>query len=73
MNVRSKKRFKFEEVWLMWDDCEAVVRESWNTYGGADSPLDAIKEKIKRCGADLQTWGAIRTNPDTKRIKELEK
>ena len=21
--VRSKKGFKFEKVWLMWDDCEA--------------------------------------------------
>ncbi|XP_030941442.1 uncharacterized protein LOC115966334 [Quercus lobata] len=73
MNVRSKKGFKFEEVWLMWDDCEAVVRESWNTYGGAASPLDAVKEKIKRCGANLQAWGAVRTNPDTKRIKALEK
>ena len=73
MNVRSKKGFKFEEVWLMWDDCEAVVHESWNTYGGAASPLDAVKERIKRCGADLQAWGAVRTNPDTKRIKALEK
>ena len=49
------------------------MRESWNTYGGAASPLDAIQEKIKGCGADLQAWGVVKTNPDTKRIKALEK
>ena len=70
--VRSKKGFKFEEVWLMWDDCEEVGHEAWNTYGGAASALDDVKEKIKRCG-DLQAWGAVRSNLDTERIKALEK
>ena len=50
-----------------------MVHEAWNTYGGAASAIDDVKEKIKRCGADLQAWGAVRTNPDTERIKALEK
>lgn len=71
--LRSKKGFKFEEVWLLWDDCEEAVHEAWNIHGGTDSTLDDVKQKIKRCGADLHAWRAARTNPDMERIKALEK
>jgi len=25
--------FKFEESWLLWDDCERIVEEAWNSGG----------------------------------------
>ena len=24
-----KKGFKFEEAWLLWEDCGAVVKDAW--------------------------------------------
>ena len=33
--VRGNKGFKFEETWLLWEECEAVVEGAWN-LGGAD-------------------------------------
>ena len=55
--VRSKKGFKFEEVRLMWDDCEEVVHEAWNTYGGAASAIDDVKEKIQEMWGRLASMG----------------
>ena len=26
--------FRFEESWLMWDDCEGVVMDSWSIWVG---------------------------------------
>ncbi|XP_075637004.1 uncharacterized protein LOC142609317 [Castanea sativa] len=72
-NSRSKKGFKFEEAWLLWDDCEDVVREAWSTHGDATSALCDVKEKITWCGADLYAWGAARMTPEMERMKVLQK
>lgn len=45
--------FKFEEVWLLWEDCEAVVGEAWDTTSGGGSFLVEVRDKIGRCGAQL--------------------
>ena len=50
---RREKSFKFEESWLLLDDCEETVKEAWgrdltDTYG-----LEFIKQKIRTCGAEL--------------------
>ena len=38
-NLRSKNGFKFEEAWLLWDDCEDVVHEAWSTHRDATLAL----------------------------------
>lgn len=45
--------FQFEEAWLLWEDCEKTVQESWGNIGSALSSLNRTKEKINKCGVDL--------------------
>lgn len=54
--VRAKgvRGFKFEEVWLLDEECEGKVNEGWNEKeGAAGSALARVKEKIVKCGEDL--------------------
>lgn len=71
-NLRSKEGFKFEEAWLLWVECEDVVHVAWTINGEALLALGDVKEKITRCGIDLQSWGAARTTPNMERIKVLQ-
>ena len=65
--------FRFEESWLMWDECEEVVTDSWVNLGGEEAGLGATVNKIKRCGADLLAWGSSKTAPNMDEIKHLTK
>ncbi|XP_075665004.1 uncharacterized protein LOC142634590 [Castanea sativa] len=51
---KFKKGFKFEEAWLLWEDCGAVVKDAWDMVGGGESGLASINEKIKFYGEELQ-------------------
>ena len=31
---KFKKGFKFEEAWLLWEDCGEVVKDAWDMVGG---------------------------------------
>ena len=65
--------FKFEESWLLWEECKAVVLEGWNKMGGTISAIANVKERIDGCGRELHAWGVSKTHPDTERIKVLQK
>ena len=74
--VRAKgvRGFKFEEVWLLDEECEGKVNEGWNEKeGAAGSALARVKEKIVKCGEDLLAWGSSKTEPDTEEIKRLQR
>ncbi|XP_023926559.1 uncharacterized protein LOC112037983 [Quercus suber] len=71
--TKSARSFRFEESWLLWEDCEAVVQEAWNIKEGTRSSLTRIKENIKGYGLELQAWGSSKTHPDTDKIKVLQK
>lgn len=66
------KSFKFEELWLLWEDCEEVIHEAWTKEAKVDSGLARIKERIARCGEDLHAWGSTRTHPNVEKIKKLQ-
>lgn len=70
---RGPRAFKFEESWLLWDDCERMVLDSWNKGGCAYSGMNNIKERIRNCGSDLLAWGSSKTQPDVEAIKKLQK
>uniref|UniRef100_A0A7N2N012 Reverse transcriptase n=1 Tax=Quercus lobata TaxID=97700 RepID=A0A7N2N012_QUELO len=72
-NTRSTRGFKFEEAWLLWEDCEAAVQEAWNKWEGVSSGLPRVKEKIAGCGVELHAWGSSKTYPDIDRIKVLQR
>lgn len=70
---RGAHSLKFEENWLMLDECKKVVEEAWVGEGRLESALVTIKEKIKACGASLNAWGSSKMQHETEEIKKLQK
>ena len=70
---RMARGFKFEERWLLEEECGIVVEEAWGWMGGADSPMVDVSSKINHCGAILDAWGSTRTKPEVAEIKRLKK
>ena len=65
--------FKFEENWLLWDDCEEVVTEAWAKGDGDSSGLRGVRDCIQTCGPKLYAWGSSKTKPKTEEIRRLQK
>ncbi|XP_057745491.1 uncharacterized protein LOC130963384 [Arachis stenosperma] len=63
----SQHRFRFEELWLINEDCDRIVEEAWNERTGT------VKEKIKLCGERLDSWVQRNFGDIPKRIKKAEK
>ena len=36
--------FKFEECWLLWDDCEEAMLEAWTKGGHGSSGLSGLRD-----------------------------
>ena len=67
---RIARGFKFEEQWLLEEECGNVVEEAWVQMGGADSPMANVRAKINHCGAVLDAWGSSRTKPEVAEIRD---
>ena len=50
-----------------------VIREAWSLASNMEPGLLGVKEKINKCGLDLQAWGASKTHPDEVEIKRIQK
>jgi len=70
---RGASGFKFEECWLLWDDCEEAVLEAWTKGGHGSSSLSGLRDQIQICGANLYAWGSSKNKPETEEIKRLQK
>ena len=71
---KSTRSFRFEEAWLIRDDCEHVIQEAWSYSGDNVEPrLRKIREKIRTCGSELQAWGTSHTHPNEAEIKKVQK
>ena len=51
--------FKFEEAWLLWDDCEEVIKEAWSSSSVVNLDLGVVYRKIQGCGLDLSAYGLL--------------
>ena len=71
-HCRADRGFKFEESWLLWDECEAQVQQAWSLAGSGDSGLADVHAKIRACGDDLKAWRDTRTRLDEEEIKSLQ-
>ena len=47
---RRGKAFKFEEAWLLSNECKEAVKKAWGKYGGGSYKLLSIKNKIQVYG-----------------------
>ena len=63
------RSFKFEEAWLLSNECEEVVKEAWERSGDESHGLLSIKNKIQAYGRELSRWDLAK--PDEAAIKEL--
>lgn len=71
---KSTRSFRFEEAWLMRDDYEHVIQKAWSHMGNNMEPgLRRVREKIGKCGSELQAWGASHTHSDEAEIKRVQK
>ena len=52
--VQGRKGFKFEEAWLLWEECEDIVKEAWNVEDNGGHRLALFKQKIQICGSQLR-------------------
>ena len=68
---KGGRSFKFEEVWLLLEDCEDVVKDAWSVDGNDVHGLAMIKKKIEACGEVLRAWGSSKTKPNTEAIKQF--
>ncbi|XP_075650022.1 uncharacterized protein LOC142620549 [Castanea sativa] len=70
---KGRKGFKFEENWLLWEECEEVMLDAWATGEIEGHRLEMIQHKIKTCSEVLRAWGSAKTYPNTDEIKQLQK
>lgn len=59
--------FKFEEAWLLEDDCEAVVSKGWTDY----AHLNFI-ERLKMLGKIMTEWAKVRRKTNKRASKRLK-
>lgn len=71
--AKGSHGFKFEESWLLWDDCKAMIKDAWEKGNNEVIALAAAKQKIEACGADLLAQGLSKTHLETKEIKRIQK
>ena len=70
---RISRGFKFEEVWLLDEECVNVGEDAWGRIGCETNTMVSVNTKIQHCGADLNARGSSRTNPQVAEIKRLKK
>ena len=63
--------FKFEEAWLLCEDYEEVVKNSWEATINDGHGLEDIKQIFRVCGENLRMWGLSKTKPNAEEIKLL--
>ena len=55
------------------EDCEATVKEAWDSELVVEQGLASTLKKIQFCGSELMKWGSVRTTPDEEAIKQIQK
>ncbi|XP_074306668.1 uncharacterized protein LOC141641926 [Silene latifolia] len=63
-NVKQKKQFRFEQVWVGEEGCEDAVQRAW--MEGSDDMMATIR----RCAMELQEWKGVSIG---KIVRDLKK
>ena len=68
---KGRRRFHFEEAWLLHEDYEDMIKQAWESGGSNSSLLDLVKQKVAAYASELHAWGAPKTHPQSEEIKRL--
>ncbi|KAL2932146.1 Carbamoyl-phosphate synthase large chain [Bienertia sinuspersici] len=71
-NSRTKKRFRFENMWALEEECEDVVKEGW-TEGFDVDVVRNLQAKTDTYANNLMKWNKLHFGNIQHKIKELEK
>ena len=55
------------------EDCEATVKEAWDSELVVEQGLASTLKKIQVCGSKLMNQGSVITTPDEEAIKQIQK
>ena len=70
---KAKSGLKFEENWLLWEECETVIKEAWSVDVSGMHGMARLKKKIEACGEELRAWGSSKSKPNDEEIKHIQK
>lgn len=69
---RKQRPFRFEEMWLLDEQCNGVVEKAWNSVVSNGS-FDILLAKIAACAAALTEWNRNHFGIVQKRVRDCEK
>jgi len=64
---------RFEEKWVTYDDCEAVIQQVWTNTVTTGSPMYCLFEKIKQCRSALVGWSRVTFGQSKSKIQEKQR
>lgn len=66
---RSPKPFRFENMWLLEEECKEVVKTEWHRY--RPETLGDLDQTLSLCGIGLTNWSKHKNNK--REIERLKK
>lgn len=55
-DIRPRKRFHFEAVWIGALDCAEIVDNRWNSTTGRTMFMQTLQAILSGCASKLQKW-----------------
>lgn len=71
-DMRGRKRFKFEQMWLEHDQCPRIIAATW-TIGGAVRNINDLGAKLDRCKESLTEWSGKEFKHNVTEINKVKR
>ena len=73
-NSRQGRRgFKFEESWLLWEECETIVKEAWTLEHNGGHGLEVSSRKFRTVGINYELGVFLRPGQTMKTSNNSKK
>ncbi|XP_012827280.1 PREDICTED: uncharacterized protein LOC105948608 [Erythranthe guttata] len=70
--TRRRRPFRFEALWIIREDCEAIIQQQW-TGNSELNPVEEVLTKTKECRLALLRWSKTTVKQPQMRIAEIRK
>lgn len=71
-NKRHRKPFRFEELWITYDECGVIISKNGHWKGNEINSLPIVRN-VKNCSDALLPWGKNLNMSRKNKIKECKK